>query len=71
VAALQPLLPGLSVEVLAAPTPSTNTAAAGALRAAGDATPRRRAQPCLLVAEHQTRGRGRLGRAWQSAPARR
>jgi BirA family biotin operon repressor/biotin-[acetyl-CoA-carboxylase] ligase len=25
-------------------------------------------QPCLLVAEHQTAGRGRLGRAWQSAP---
>ncbi|MFT3953823.1 MAG: biotin--[acetyl-CoA-carboxylase] ligase [Piscinibacter sp.] len=26
------------------------------------------AQPCLLVAEHQTGGRGRLGRSWQSAP---
>ena len=25
-------------------------------------------QPCLLVAENQTGGRGRLGRAWQSAP---
>jgi BirA family biotin operon repressor/biotin-[acetyl-CoA-carboxylase] ligase len=25
------------------------------------------AQPCLLVAEHQTGGRGRQGRAWQSA----
>jgi BirA family transcriptional regulator, biotin operon repressor / biotin---[acetyl-CoA-carboxylase] ligase len=25
-------------------------------------------QPCLLVAEHQTGGRGRLGRNWQSAP---
>ena len=25
-------------------------------------------QPCLLVAEHQTGGRGRLGRGWQSAP---
>ena len=24
-------------------------------------------QPCLLVAEHQTAGRGRQGRAWQSA----
>lgn len=24
--------------------------------------------PCLLVAEHQTSGRGRLGRGWQSAP---
>jgi len=25
-------------------------------------------QPCLLVAEHQTGGRGRLGRGWQAAP---
>jgi BirA family biotin operon repressor/biotin-[acetyl-CoA-carboxylase] ligase len=25
-------------------------------------------QPCLLVAEHQTSGRGRLGRGWQSSP---
>jgi BirA family transcriptional regulator, biotin operon repressor / biotin---[acetyl-CoA-carboxylase] ligase len=25
-------------------------------------------QPCLLVAEHQTRGRGRLGRNWQATP---
>ncbi len=25
-------------------------------------------QPCLLVAEHQTSGRGRLGRGWSSAP---
>jgi BirA family biotin operon repressor/biotin-[acetyl-CoA-carboxylase] ligase len=25
-------------------------------------------QPCLLVAEHQTRGRGRQGRNWQSSP---
>jgi BirA family transcriptional regulator, biotin operon repressor / biotin---[acetyl-CoA-carboxylase] ligase len=25
-------------------------------------------QPCLLVAEHQSAGRGRQGRAWQSAP---
>jgi BirA family biotin operon repressor/biotin-[acetyl-CoA-carboxylase] ligase len=25
-------------------------------------------QPCLLVAEHQTAGRGRQGRSWQSAP---
>jgi len=24
--------------------------------------------PCLLVAEHQTQGRGRLGRAWQASP---
>jgi len=25
-------------------------------------------QPCLLVAEHQTHGRGRQGRIWQAAP---
>ena len=25
-------------------------------------------QPCLLVAEHQSAGRGRQGRAWQSVP---
>lgn len=25
-------------------------------------------QPCLLVAEHQTSGRGRLGRTWHAAP---
>jgi BirA family biotin operon repressor/biotin-[acetyl-CoA-carboxylase] ligase len=25
-------------------------------------------QPCLLVAEHQTAGRGRQGRRWQAAP---
>ncbi|MES2889759.1 MAG: biotin--[acetyl-CoA-carboxylase] ligase [Pseudomonadota bacterium] len=25
-------------------------------------------QPCLLVAEHQTGGRGRLGRTWHAAP---
>jgi BirA family biotin operon repressor/biotin-[acetyl-CoA-carboxylase] ligase len=25
-------------------------------------------EPCLLVAEHQTRGRGRMGRDWQSRP---
>jgi len=25
-------------------------------------------QPCLLVAEHQTGGRGRMGRGWSSAP---
>ena len=88
---LEPLLPGLSVEVLAR-AESTNTlllerarALAGApdavitrpgeLDNAGPAhaepTPlgRRGAdvQPCLLVAEQQTRGRGRLGRDWVSS----
>jgi BirA family transcriptional regulator, biotin operon repressor / biotin---[acetyl-CoA-carboxylase] ligase len=88
---LQPLLPGLSVEVLAR-CDSTNTrlleraraatphrgesrASAGSpARAADDAAamaPGRRAadtQPCLLVAEHQTHGRGRQGREWLAAP---
>jgi BirA family biotin operon repressor/biotin-[acetyl-CoA-carboxylase] ligase len=80
---LQPLLPGIAVEVVARVS-STNTAllerarAAGSARVAGEgmaaregadtAFGRRAAdlQPCLLVAEHQTGGRGRHGRGWQS-----
>ena len=89
---LEPLLPGLSVEVVAR-ADSTNTRLLDrarqfsgqrdapitrpgqldqALPAAGDGalSPHgRRAgdtQPCLLVAEQQTRGRGRIGRDWQS-----
>ena len=84
---LVPLLPGLSVEVLAR-TDSTNTRLLERARggdgrrdarisgfgslddAAGEQRGRRAAdvQPCLLVAEHQTGGRGRQGRPWQSAP---
>jgi BirA family biotin operon repressor/biotin-[acetyl-CoA-carboxylase] ligase len=89
-AQLEPLLPGIAVEVVAR-TDSTNTqlierarlyggrrdapvsrpgdldAGTGTVvtplgRRAGDA------QPCLLVAEQQTRGRGRLGRDWASSP---
>ena len=86
---LQPLLPGLSVEVLAR-AESTNTVLLERARllggardapisrpgeldsaVAGGPTPlgRRGAdvQPCLLVAEQQTRGRGRLGRDWVSS----
>lgn len=107
---LEPLLPGLGVEVLAR-LESTNSEllerARGAGRGTQRGTPRgsgrpgapgsdardsrsgagtpsvsgagsgpsapshgRRAedaQPCLLVAEHQTRGRGRLGRDWRSS----
>ncbi len=86
---LAPLLPGLSVEVVAR-ADSTNTrllerarASSGMRdsrvtrpgdldpRARGETTPHgRRAvdvQPCLLVAEHQTHGRGRLGRDWVSS----
>ena len=85
---LAPLLPGISVEVLAR-VESTNTRLLERARALGgkpDApltrpgeldglvrqqrTPHgRRAgdiSPCLLVAEEQTRGRGRLGREWLS-----
>ena len=54
---LAPLLPGLTVEV-AARADSSNTRLLE--RARSDAT------PCLLVAEAQTAGRGRLGRPWQS-----
>ena len=87
---LDPLLPGLSVEVLAR-AESTNTLLLERARAMsgqrdarvtrpgdldgpapGERTPlgRRHAdvQPCLLVAEHQTRGRGRLGRDWMASP---
>jgi BirA family transcriptional regulator, biotin operon repressor / biotin---[acetyl-CoA-carboxylase] ligase len=85
---LEPLLPGLSVEVVAR-TDSTNTRLLERARAfsgqrdgpvsrPGDLdgaelrpTPHGRRQgdlqPCLLVAEQQTRGRGRLGRDWQSS----
>ncbi len=57
---LEPLLPGLSVEV-AASVPSTNTRLLELARQ-GDA------QPALLVAETQTAGRGRLGREWVAVP---
>lgn len=70
---LEPLLPGISIEVLAR-TDSTNTALLERVRS--DSRGRdshaygRRShdmQPCLLVAEHQTHGRGRMGRAWLSS----
>jgi BirA family transcriptional regulator, biotin operon repressor / biotin---[acetyl-CoA-carboxylase] ligase len=73
---LEPLLPGLAVEVVAR-SESTNTQLLQRLRGAQGAAlqdmvlPGRRAsdtQPCLLVAEHQTVGRGRMGRSWQAAP---
>jgi BirA family transcriptional regulator, biotin operon repressor / biotin---[acetyl-CoA-carboxylase] ligase len=82
---LEPLLPGLSVEVVAR-SASTNTALLERARVRVEpatdelvqvrksiesaAFGRRAAdvQPCLLVAEHQTQGRGRLGRLWTSSP---
>lgn len=57
---LEPLRPGLSVEVMAQ-ADSTNTRLLERARA-GDT------QPCLLVAEDQFAGRGRQGRTWTSAP---
>lgn len=80
---LQPLLPGLSVEVVRA-TASTNSTLLKRARVRPDAEADssvivrrsvesaafgRRAtdwQPCLLVAEQQSAGRGRQGRHWQS-----
>jgi BirA family biotin operon repressor/biotin-[acetyl-CoA-carboxylase] ligase len=73
---LEPLLPGMSIEVLAR-VESTNSALLERVRSDGnrhsfEPSPYgRRAhdmQPCLLVAEHQTHGRGRMGRSWHSAP---
>ncbi|MBK6865920.1 MAG: biotin--[acetyl-CoA-carboxylase] ligase [Ideonella sp.] len=77
---LQPLLPGLAVEVVRT-SASTNSdllararivvPARGTESGAHAAIAGRRqadTQPCLLVAEHQLAGRGRLGRAWKSAP---
>ena len=91
---LEPLLPGISIEVVAR-TESTNTRLLDRARQHSglrDAPVTRPGQiddgsqpadapspygrravdthPCLLVAEHQTRGRGRLGRDWQAAPGR-
>ena len=57
---LEPLVPGLSVEV-ATEVDSTNTRLLERARA-GDTS------ACLLVAERQTAGRGRLGRSWESSP---
>lgn len=71
--ALTPLLPGISIEVLAR-VDSTNTALLERVKnEARSGSPQaygRRAhdmQPCLLVAEHQSHGRGRMGRAWLSS----
>ena len=58
--AVVPQLPGFTVEVL--PTvDSTNTELMRRARAG-------QSDPGLLVAEQQTAGRGRLGRAWRSQP---
>jgi BirA family transcriptional regulator, biotin operon repressor / biotin---[acetyl-CoA-carboxylase] ligase len=56
---LQALWPGIVVEALDE-TPSTNTLLLDRAR--------QHPQPVLLVAQTQTAGRGRLGRAWQAQP---
>jgi BirA family biotin operon repressor/biotin-[acetyl-CoA-carboxylase] ligase len=59
--AVAPVLPGFTVEVL--PTiDSTNTELMRRFRAAGPTA----TEAVLLVAEQQSAGRGRMGRAWQS-----
>lgn len=70
---LEPILPGLSIEVLAR-CESTNAALLERVRREGHGSEARsygRRQgdlhPCLLVAEHQTHGRGRMGRHWHSS----
>ena len=59
--AVEPLLPGFSVEVLPE-IDSTNTELMRRARAG-------RHEPVLLVAERQTAGRGRMGRVWQDGGA--
>jgi BirA family biotin operon repressor/biotin-[acetyl-CoA-carboxylase] ligase len=71
--ALVPLLPGLSIEVVQT-LDSTNSELAERLRNASRVPQDRRGgraadlSPQLLVAIHQTAGRGRLGRRWHAAP---
>lgn len=56
--AVAPLLPGFTVEVLAS-IDSTNEELMRRAQAGHSG-------PCLLVAQRQTAGRGRMGRVWQS-----
>jgi BirA family biotin operon repressor/biotin-[acetyl-CoA-carboxylase] ligase len=70
---LVPLLPGLSIEVVER-LDSTNSELTERLRRASRVQLDRRGgrsgdlHPQLLVATHQTAGRGRLGRRWHSTP---
>jgi BirA family biotin operon repressor/biotin-[acetyl-CoA-carboxylase] ligase len=58
--AVSPLLPGFTVEIL----PELDSSNSELMRRARAG----HAEPVLLVVERQTAGRGRLGRAWASAP---
>lgn len=64
--AVAPNLPGFTVEILPE-LDSTNTELMRRFRGSPGAAPR--PEPTLLVAEQQTAGRGRMGRAWQSGRA--
>jgi BirA family biotin operon repressor/biotin-[acetyl-CoA-carboxylase] ligase len=76
---LQARWPGIGVEVVAE-TASTSSDLLARLRPAAESAVRYRGgspgsgaeafAPCLLVAERQTAGRGRLGRSWHSLPGR-
>jgi len=57
---IYPLLPDFSVEIL----PEIDSSNSELMRRARAG----RTEPTLLVAEHQTAGRGRQGRDWRSAP---
>lgn len=61
--AVAPMLPGFTVEVLPQ-IDSSNTELMRRFRGSASAPPR--PEPVLLVAEQQSAGRGRLGRAWHS-----
>ena len=63
---LAALLPGLQVQVLAE-CGSTNSLLLERARAGGTAAGAAPLVACLLVAEHQTQGRGRQGKVWASA----
>jgi BirA family biotin operon repressor/biotin-[acetyl-CoA-carboxylase] ligase len=72
--ALEPVLPGLSIEIVER-LDSTNTELLERLRRAARMQQEGRGgrasddvQPQLLVAIHQTAGRGRLGRRWHATP---
>jgi len=58
--AVSPVLPDFSVEIV----PEIDSTSSELMRRARAG----RTEPVLLLAEHQTAGRGRLGRNWQTAP---
>ena len=58
--AVAPVLPGFTVEVL----PEIDSSNTELMRRARQG----QLDPVLLVAEHQTAGRGRMGRDWQGSP---